>query len=134
VDIEHDSTVDRAGLRGLRHGSVDLLMLGTHTYQLVADGQGATRCYDLGDAGWRPMRRDWLFTTAQCVGSAPIGNVEVDWWHMSAERAHLANWMWFKTSDQTPFRLLLLRPSDAFGPLGSFALTHVSLVRAGPNR
>ena len=126
AEIEHDSTVGvtRARLRGLKHGSVDLVTLGTHTYQLLADGQGATGCHDLGDSGWRPIRRDWLSPTAQCVGSAPIGDVEVDWWHVSAKRAHLANWMWFKTSDQTPFRLLLLRPSDAFGPLGLFALSN----------
>jgi hypothetical protein len=27
-------------------------------------------------------------------------SVQVDWWQMPAGRAHLANWVWFKTSDQ----------------------------------
>jgi hypothetical protein len=126
AEIEHDSDLSatRAKLHGLKRGSLDLLVLGTHTYWLGADQQEVPRCHDLGDTGWRPLRRDWLAPTAQCVGSAPVGDMEVDWWQMPAGRAHLANWVWFKTSDQTPFRMMLVRPSNEFGPLGSFALSH----------
>jgi hypothetical protein len=126
AEIEHDGDLSatRAKLHGLKRGSLDLLVLGTHTYWLGADQQEVSRCHDLGDTGWRPLRRDWLATTARCVGSAPVGDVEVDWWQMPAGRAHLANWVWFKTSDQTPFRVMLVRASNEFGPLGSFALSH----------
>ena len=126
AEIEHDSDLSatRAKLHGLKRGSLDLLVLGTHTYWLGADQQEVPRCHDLGDTGWRPLRRDWLAPTAQCVGSAPVGDMEVDWWQMPAGRAHLANWVWFKTSDQTPLRMMLVRPSNEFGPLGSFALSH----------
>jgi hypothetical protein len=126
AEIEHDSDLSatRAKLHGLKRGSLDLIVLGTHTYWLGPDRQEVPRCHDLGDTGWRPLRRDWLATTAQCIGSAPVGDVQVDWWQMPAGRAHLANWVWFKTSDQTPFRMMLVRPSNEFGPLGSFALSH----------
>jgi hypothetical protein len=126
AEIEHDSDLSatRAKLHGLKRGSLDLIVLGTHTYWLGPDRQEVPRCHDLGDTGWRPLRRDWLATTAQCVGSAPVGDVEVDWWQTPAGRAHLANWVWFKTSDQTPFRMMLVRASNEFGPLGSFALSH----------
>jgi hypothetical protein len=126
AEIEHDSELNatRAKLHGLKRGSLDLLVLGTHTYLLQADQQGEPQCHDLGDTGWRPLRRDWLATTAKCVGSAPVGDVEVDWWRTPAGRAQLANWVWFRTSDQTPFRMLLVRPSVSFGPMGSFALSH----------
>ena len=126
AEIEHDSDLNatHAKLHGLKRGSLDLLVLGTHTYRLGADQQEVPRCHDLGDTGWRPLRRDWLAATAQCVGSAPVGDVEVDWWQTPAGHAQLANWVWFKTSDQTPFRMMLVRASAEFGPLGSFAMSH----------
>jgi hypothetical protein len=50
AEIEHDSglSATRAKLHGLKRGSLDLLVLGTHTYLLEADQQGEPQCHDLG--------------------------------------------------------------------------------------
>jgi len=40
------------------------------------------------------------------------------------EPAPLTNWVWFKSSDQTPFRLLFEKPSERLSALSSYALSY----------
>ena len=102
----------RVKLYGLRRGSADLFVLGTKTYALEADGSTITTCRDLGDTGWRHLPREWLTRRSRCAGSGPLGETIVDWWKTPIDPAPASYWIWHKTSDGTPFRLVFPLASD----------------------
>ena len=124
-DIVHDQTLSSTHVKlyGLRGGSMDLLVQGTSTFLLSRQGS-APACENLGDTGWRPMPLDWLAPTSRCVGSAPLGNTQVDWWKTPIEPAPATYWIWTKGSDGSPVRLAFSSPSGRLGALSEFALDY----------
>src|SRR5215813_14029237 len=125
-DIVHDDELraTRMKVYGVRSGALDLFVQGDKTYALHSDGQQITDCEDLGDTGWRPLPRDWLAPQSGCVGSAPLGETEVDWWKTPIAPAPASYWVWYKQSDQTPFRLVFHSANDRLGILSQHALTY----------
>lgn len=114
----------RVKLYGLRRGSADLLVLGTKTYALEAQGSTITTCRDLGDTGWRPLPREWLTRRSRCAGSGPLGDTMVDWWKTPIDPAPASYWIWHKTSDGTPFRLVFPSASDRLAPFSRYAMSY----------
>jgi len=125
-DIVHDDELHATRMKvyGLRSGALDLFIQGDKTYALHSDGQQITDCEDLGDTGWRPLPRDWLAPQSQCVGSAPLGETEVDWWKTPIAPAPASYWVWYKQSDQTPLRLVFQSANDRLGILSQHALSY----------
>ena len=125
-DIVYDASFPamRVKLYGMRHGSLDLFVYGNNTYSLTSSASTVTECKEIGDTGWRPLPQDWLASQSQCEGSAPIGETDVDWWKTPIEPAPSSYWIWFKTSDQTPFRLVFQWPNDRFAALSQYALSY----------
>jgi len=125
-DFRYDGTHPalRASLYGLKGGALDLLLAGEATYVLTAHGSQILACENLGDTGWRPWPRDWLHSRSQCAGSAPIATTSVDWWKTPIEPQPSSYWIWYKTSDQTPFRLVFPFPNPRLAVLGEFALSY----------
>lgn len=113
----------RVRLYGVGRGSADLLVLGTNTYVLESDG-AAIQCRSLGDTGWRPLPQDWLTASSQCVGSGPVGETAVDWWKTAIEPAPASDWIWYKTTDRSPFRLVFPFASDRLPVLSRYALSY----------
>jgi hypothetical protein len=124
-DIVYDGSIPAMQVRlyGVRSGSANLLVLGNQTYVLPADGS-KDQCQELGDTGWKPLPRDWLAVGAQCVGAAPISETLVHWWKTPTEPSALADWVWFKSTDQSPFRLLFQKPSEWLSIISSYALSY----------
>jgi hypothetical protein len=122
----------RVKLHGVRRGSADLLVLGNNTYVLTS-GMGTIRqCQALGDTGWRPLPQDWLTPQSRCTGSAPIGETAVDWWKTPIDPKPASYWVWYKTSDQSPFRLVFQAESNRLPPLSRYALSYqVGFERLG---
>jgi len=125
ADIVYDGSLSamRVRLHGVRHGSLDLAVVGAHTYALSSRDDD-TPCEDLGDTGWRPLPRDWLTAGSQCVGSASLGDTATDWWKTPVDPAPSTYWLWSKSSDRTPFRLAFEAPSERLGVLSEFALAY----------
>jgi len=86
-ELIHDASLSAMRMRlfGVRRGALDLLIAGTETY-LLESKEGGLACRRWGDTGWRPLPHDWLTPQSQCVGSAPIGGTEVDWWKTPLQR------------------------------------------------
>ena len=124
-DIVYDAALPamRVTLHGVKRGSVDLLVVGEDTYVLSA-GPANKQCRALGDTGWRPLPRDWLTPRSQCVGSAAIGNTNVDWWKTPIDPKPASYWVWTKTSDRSPFRLVFQYKSTQLAPLSDYALSY----------
>jgi hypothetical protein len=124
-EIIHDGALPATLVRlfGVRSGAAELLVVDNKTYLLGQSGE-ANRCEDLGDTGWTPLPRDWLAERAQCVGAAPLADTPVEWWKTPVQPAPLTDWVWFKSSDQTPFRLLFEKPSERVSVLSSYALSY----------
>ena len=114
----------RVRLYGFKSGSADLLVLGTNTYALAAEGSAIKSCRGLGDTGWRPLGRDWLTPSSRCVGSGPVGGTAVEWWKTPIEPVPASYWVWHKTSDGSPFRLVFPFASDRLPPLSRYALSY----------
>lgn len=110
-EIVYDGSVPAmlVNLYGVRSGSARVFVLGNRTYLLPQHGSDG-QCEELGDTGWTPLPRDWLAEGSQCAGSAQLSEISVQWWKTPTQPAPLANWIWFKTSDQSPFRLLWTYP------------------------
>ena len=125
-EIVHDTTLPatRIKLHGVRTGTADLLIFGTSTFELSSSDDEGAVCRDLGDTGWRPLPRDLVPLQAQCVGSAPLGEVAVDWWKIAAKPHPAASWIWFSESDQSPFRFVFPSARDQLPPLSRFAMSH----------
>jgi hypothetical protein len=125
-DIVYDAAFPamRVKLLGVRRGAVDLLVFGNITYVLEDPQSSAKRCRALGDTGWRPLPQDWLQARSQCFGSATIGETAVDWWRTAIAPTPASYWIWYKTSDQTPFRLVFPHASDRLAPVSRFALSY----------
>ena len=125
-DIVSDASVvaTRVTLHGVQRGSLDLLIDGRTTYALATDGSGAPQCEDLGDTGWRPLPQDWLTEKSQCTGSAPIGDTAVDWWKTPTEPKPASDWIWYRTSDHSPFRLVFQSPNNRLAALSRFAMSY----------
>jgi len=126
-DIEYDASLPamRVKLYGLRHGSLDLFIIDSDTYVLNSQKGGAvSACEKLGDTGWRPLPQDLLSPRSQCVGSAPLGKTDVQWWKTPIEPKPSSYWIWYKTSDQTPFRLAFQSSSNQLGVLSHYALSY----------
>jgi hypothetical protein len=114
----------RVKLHGVRRGSLDLFIAGTRTYVLTSEGSAIKGCRALGDTGWRPLAADWLAPQSLCAGSAPIGETPVEWWKTAIAPEPATYWLWYKTSDQTPFRLLFPFASDRLPPFSRYALSY----------
>ena len=114
----------RLKLHGVRRGSLDLFVAGKQTYVLNSEGSTLKECRALGDTGWRPLPMDWLAPQSQCAGTAPIGETPVEWWKTAIAPEPASYWLWFKTSDQTPFRLLFPFASDRLPPFSRYALSY----------
>jgi len=125
-EFVHDDNLSatRVKLYGLRRGQADLLVHGDSTYVLASDESGVVGCENLGDTGWRPLPRDWLGEQSQCAGSAPVGETAADWWKTPIEPAPSSYWIWYKSSDQTPFRVVFQFANDRLAALGRFAVSH----------
>jgi hypothetical protein len=124
-EIVYDGSVPAmlVNLYGVRSGSARVFVLGNRTYLLPQHGSDG-QCEELGDTGWTPLPRDWLAEGSQCAGSAQLSEISVQWWKTPTQPAPLANWIWFKTSDQSPFRLLFQKPGDQLSILSSYALSY----------
>jgi hypothetical protein len=124
ADIVHDQKIlaTRVKLYGLRRGSADFLIVGNNTYVLASTGSGV-ECRNLGDTGWRSLPQDWLTPHSHCSTSAPIAETQVDWWKTPIEPAPATDWIWFKTSDRTPFRLVFQSPGS-----------RLAVIRCGSSR
>ncbi|MCA6113641.1 hypothetical protein J6524_01670 [Bradyrhizobium sp. WSM 1738] len=114
----------RVKLHGVKGGSLDLFVAGNRTYVLKSEGSTVKECRALGDTGWRPLPTDWLAPQSQCTGSAPIGDTPVEWWKTAIAPEPATYWLWFKTSDQTPFRLVFPFASDHLPPFSGYALSY----------
>ena len=132
-DITYDASLPalRVKLYGLRNGSLDLFITHSDTYVLNSRDGGLSTCAGLGDTGLRPLPADWLSSQSQCVGSAPLGKTEVQWWKTPLKPAPSSYWIWYKASDQTPFRLAFQSPSYQLGVLSRYALSYQ--LRFEPN-
>src|SRR5215510_3358304 len=124
-DIVYDGSIPAMQIRlhGVRSGSADFLVLGNKTYVLREEGSNH-ECRELGDTGWTPLPRDWLAKSAQCVGSATIVETPVDWWKTPTDSAPLTDWIWFKSTDRSPFRLLFQKPSLSLSIMSSYAMSY----------
>jgi len=124
-DIVYDASLPamRVKLYGLRHGSLDLFITDPDTYVLSSQ-HGAASGENLGDTGWRPLPQNLLSPRSQCVGSAPLGRTDVQWWKTPVEPAPSSYWIWYKTSDQTPFRLAFQSANNQLGVLSHYALSY----------
>jgi hypothetical protein len=114
----------RVKLHGVRRGSLDLFVAGNRTYVLKSEGSAIKGCRALGDTGWRALTTDWLAPQSLCAGSAPIGETLVDWWKTAIAPEPASYWLWYKTSDQTPFRLVFPFASDRLPPFSRHALSY----------
>lgn len=114
----------RVKLYGLRHGSLDLFITDLDTYVLSSQGGAVSACEKLGDTGWRPLPQDLLSPRSQCVGSSPLGTIDVQWWKTPVEPGPSSYWIWYKTSDQTPFRLAFQSSNNQLGVLSHYALSY----------
>src|SRR5262249_26023768 len=55
--------------------------------------------------------------------SAPISETNVQWWKSPTTPRPLTDWIWFKASDRSPFRLQFQKPNDRLSILSAFALS-----------
>jgi hypothetical protein len=110
-------------LYGVRSGSAELFVIGGKTYLLALDGS-QRRCEELAHANWTPLPRDLLAEGARCVGEAPVAETPVQWWKTPAPPGPLTDWVWFKSADRSPFRLLFQRASDRLSILSAHALSY----------
>jgi hypothetical protein len=126
ADIANDSSLSamRVRLYGLKHGSLDLLVKGRKTYVLGQGGSPAVSCRDMGDTGLRPLPRDWVQRGAVCEGTAPVGGTAVEWWKTPSSSRGSANWIWYKASDRSPFRLMVTQPDDRLSILGWYSFNY----------
>jgi hypothetical protein len=125
-EIVHDDSISatRVKLYGLRRGRLDLLLYGESTYVLASDDSNIVDCERLGDTGWRPLPRDWLGEQSECAGSAPVGETATDWWKTPIEPQPSSYWIWYKASDQTPFRLVFQAANDRLAALSRYAISN----------
>jgi hypothetical protein len=125
-EIEYDGALDAMHVRlhGVQRGSANLLVIGRDTYEIGSEGSAAASCRHLGDTGWRALGRDWLRQTSQCVGSAPIGDIAVEWWKTPIAPEPASYWVWYKTSDRSPFRLVFASANSRLSPFGHYALSY----------
>jgi hypothetical protein len=125
-EIIHDGSIPatRVRLHGVRNGSAEFLIAGSNTYVPGSRDSAAQPCRNLGDTGWRPLPQDWLTPQSHCSGSAPIGETPVDWWKTPIAPAPSTDWIWFRISDRTPFRLVFQSPSNRLGVLSRYAMSN----------
>jgi hypothetical protein len=123
-EIVYDEAVPamQVKLFGVRSGAANLLVLKDKTFVIEEDP--VAPCEELEPGEWTPLPRDLLAPRAQCAGLSPISETLVEWWKSPSEPPPLADWMWVKPSDRSPFRLLFQKPSDHLSVLSAFALTH----------
>jgi hypothetical protein len=114
----------RVRLHGLRSGSLDLFVLDKTTYVLTTEGSAIKRCQAIGDTGWRTLPTDWLGTSSRCAGAAPVGETPTQWWKTAIEPEPASYWVWYKTSDKSPFRLVFPFASNRLPPLSMYALSY----------
>jgi hypothetical protein len=124
-EIVYDEAVPamQVKLFGVRSGAANLLVLKDKIFSLSEESPIA-QCDELEQREWTPLPRDLLAPRAQCVGVSPISETPVEWWKTPSEPAPLADWMWFKSSERSPFRLLFQKPSDRLSVLSAFAVSH----------
>jgi len=133
AEIVYDGSLPgmRVKLYGLRGGALDLFVAGSDTYEFTALEEQP--CEKLGDTGWRPLPADWLLAQSKCVGAAPLGNSDVDWWKTPIAPRPSSYWIWYHSSDQTPFRLAFQSASDRLAPLSRYALSYQLRFEARPD-
>ena len=125
-DIVYDGALPamRVKLHGVKRGSVDLFVLGDNTFVVTSEGEAIKRCRGLGDTGWRPLPKDWLTPQSRCVGVAPIGTTTTDWWKTPIEPPPASYWVWYQSSDRSPFRIVFPFASNRLAPLSQYALSY----------
>ena len=124
-EIVYDEALPAMQVRlfGVRSGAANFLVLGDKLFS-VSELAADTQCEELEGREWTPLPRDVLAAGARCVGSSPIAETRVEWWKTPSRPAPLADWMWFKSSDRSPFRLLFQKPGDHLSVLSSFAVSY----------
>jgi hypothetical protein len=125
-EIQYDASLPamRVRLYGLRGGKLDLFIEGSETYELTSQEDELSSCKKLGDTGWRPLPQDWLSPQSQCAGTAPLGENDADWWKTPTDPAPSTYWLWYNTSEKTPFRLAFQKASNRLAPLSRYALSY----------
>jgi hypothetical protein len=123
-EIVYDEAVPAMQIKlvGVRSGAANVLVLNDKTF--VTEEGAIAPCEELEQREWAPLPRDLLASRAQCAGVSPISETLVEWWKTPSEPQPLADWMWFKPSDRSPFRLLFQKPSDRLSVLSAFAVSH----------
>ncbi len=134
AELVYDSSIPamRVRLFGLRQGSTDLLIKGREAFLLTGDEGPSASCLNLGDTGLRPPSRDWLVREARCEGSAPVAGVALDWWKTPSAAAPSADYIWFKTLDRSPFRMMFTQPADKPAVLGWYAFSYQVASKPSP--
>ena len=124
-EIVYDEALAAMQVRlfGVRSGAANVLVLGDKLFSLSERGAD-TQCEELDGGEWSPLPRDLVAAGARCVGSSPIAETPVEWWKTPSQPAPLADWVWFKSSDRSPFRLLFQKPGDHLSVLSSFAVSY----------
>src|SRR5262249_39828662 len=132
ADITSDGKMMRATLHGISRGSLDLFVKGDTTY-VLSNNDNSRACVALGDTGLRPLSRDWLTAQSQCTGAAPLGNTVVDGWKTPVAPKPATDWVWFKTSDRSPFRLVFQSESDRLSILSRYAMSYQIRFASAPD-
>jgi hypothetical protein len=125
-EIQYDASLAamRVKLYGLRGGALDLFVEGSETYELTSQDNEVRSCGKLGDTGWRPLPQDWLSPQSQCAGTAPLGKTDVYWWKTPTDPKPSSYWVWYRTSDNLPFRLAFQKATNRLSPLSKYALSY----------
>jgi len=110
-------------LFGVRAGAANVLVLADKMFS-VSERDQVTQCEELEARAWTPLPNDVLAPGARCVGLSPISETPVEWWKSPSQPAPLADWVWFKSADRSPFRVLFQKPSDHLSILSSFAVSY----------
>lgn len=133
AEIVYDGSLPgmRVKLYGLRGGALDLFVAGSNTYVLATPGQQS--CDKLGDTGWRLLPPDWLSAQSQCVGAAPLGKTDVDWWKTPSAPRPSSYWIWYNSSNKAPFRLVFQSASNRLAPFSRYALSYQLRFEAQPD-
>jgi hypothetical protein len=70
---------------------------------------------------------------SKCVGTAPLGKTDVDWWKTPTAPRPSSYWIWYNSSNQTPFRLAFQSASNRLAPFGRYALSYMLRFETRPD-
>lgn len=112
----------RATLYGLESGATDLLITKTDTYLLDGPHDAPTGCTSLGRK-FAPPPPQWLNDKAVCVGQAPIGATQTQWWKTPGFE-YQVNMFWYRTKQRLPLRTLFTTRAAQPAIIGDYAMTY----------